>query len=90
MKKIKSMNELVTRRYHSNLRTLKRLVAELNVHLVPFDQAEPSDVCVLSDSDIELLERKLRCNSCNENYFVSEQQYFEHETEFNTFIDEQV
>lgn len=90
MKKTKSMNELIIRRYHSDVRKLKRLVAELNVQLVPFDQAEPSDVCILSNSDVELQERKLRCNSSNENYFISESSYYKYEKEFTTFIDELV
>ena len=84
-----SNHELFLRRYKSDLRKLKQLTTTLNVELHDFDAAQPSDRCVLSKSDEELEEYKLRCSSSNDGYFISQNDYDEHE-EFHSFIDEQV
>ena len=84
-----SNHELFLRRYKSDLRKLKQLTTTLNVKLHDFDAAQPSDVCILSKSDEELEEHKLRCSSSNNGYFISQNDYDEYE-EFHSFIDEQV
>lgn len=91
MKVTKQMgtHELLARRFKSDLRKLKKLVAELGVKLHSYDLAEPSDICILSNSDVEKLEHKLRCQSSNENYFISQNDYDEHE-EFHSFVDDQI
>ena len=84
-----SNHELFLRRYKSDLRKLKQLTTTLNVELHDFDAAQPSDRCVLSKSDEELEEYKLRCSSSNNGYFISQNDYDEYE-EFHSFINEQV
>ena len=84
-----STHELLLRRYKSDLRRLKQLIVTLDVELHDFDAAQPSDVCILSKSDEELEEHKLRCSSSNNGYFISQNDYDEYE-EFHSFIDEQV
>lgn len=73
----------------NQIRKLKQLTTTLNVELHDFDAAQPSDRCVLSKSDEELGRIQLRCSSSNDGYFISQNDYDEHE-EFHSFIDEQV
>lgn len=38
-----------------------------------YEQAEPSDICVLSSSEIEIGATRQECLLENENYFVNEE-----------------
>lgn len=70
--RVQSAKELDLRRYHAQVRKLKKLCEDNDVSLFTYDEAEDTMVCILSDSDYELGDTKPYCSKDRENYFVTE------------------
>lgn len=70
--RVQSAKELESRRYHAQVRKLKKLCEDNDISLFTYDKAEDTMVCVLSDSDYELGDTKPYCSKENENYFITE------------------
>ncbi len=70
--RVQSAKELDLRRYHAQVRKLKKLCEDNDVPLFTYDEAEDTMVCILSDSDYELGDTKPYCSKDHENYFITE------------------
>lgn len=79
-----SESELNLRRFHSDVRKLKRVCRDNNVLLLEFDEALNDDVCILSQSEYEIGSVKEYLSNSLESYFVHDsdfsrtQQLFDH------------
>ena len=69
--RIQSADELTKRRFHSDVRKLRKLCATNAINLADFDEAEDDWVCIISDNDYEIGALKHDCSPDSENYFVS-------------------
>jgi hypothetical protein len=65
--------QLLQRRYRCDVRHLKEKCTKLRIALMSYEQAGPSDICVLSSSEIEIGATRQECLLENENYFVNEE-----------------
>ena len=80
-----SESELELRRFHSDVRKLKKVCREHNITLLEFDEAINDDVCILSQSEYEIGSTKEYISSSLECYFVHDynfskvQQLLDHE-----------
>lgn len=70
-RRTQSEKELLKRRYHSDVRKLKKLCEECDIKLYTYNNAPEDAVCVLSSSEYELGELRKTCSIEYENYFVS-------------------
>lgn len=76
MRKIRISNDgAVKRRFHADVRKLKKNCEENNFHLVTIDEASAYYICVLSDTDYEIGDEASMCSEENENYFLSPTEY---------------
>lgn len=79
-----SESELNLRRFHSDVRKLKKVCRDNNVLLLEFDEALNDDVCILSQSEYEIGSVKEYLGNSLESYFVHDsdfsrtQQLFDH------------
>ena len=79
-----SESELELRRFHSDVRKLKKVCREHNITLLEFDEAINDDVCILSQSEYEVGSAKEYLSNSLESYFVHDsdfsktQQLFDH------------
>lgn len=79
-----SESELELRRFHSDVRKLKKVCRDNNIALLEFDEALNDDVCILSQSEYEVGSAKEYLNNSLESYFVHDsdfsrtQQLFDH------------
>ena len=77
--------ELELRRFHSDVRKLKKVCRDNNIALLEFDEALNDDVCILSRDEYEVGSTKEYLSNSVENYFVHDlefsrtQQLFDHE-----------
>jgi hypothetical protein len=69
------MSEMIRRRFHADVRGLKKRCKSLDVALHDFYNACDTDVCILSSDEYEIGNSKVDCSPENENYFVSEDNY---------------
>lgn len=67
--------ELLTRRFHSDVRKLKQRCTELNLWLKDIGEAQVKDICVISTSDYEIGSFREDCSKENENWFLSIKEY---------------
>ena len=80
-----SESELELRRFHSDVRKLKKVCRDNNIALLEFDEALNDDVCILSKDEYEVGSAKEYLSNSLENYFVHDldfsrtQQLFDHE-----------
>lgn len=80
-----SNEELEIRRFHKDVRKLKKVCNDNNITLLFYDDALDDDVCILSNNEYEIGATKEYVNEYSENYFVHEedfsktQQLFDHE-----------
>lgn len=80
-----SESELELRRFHSDVRKLKKVCREHNITLLEFDEAINDDVCILSRSEYEIGSAKEYLSNSLESYFVHDynfskvQQLLDHE-----------
>ena len=79
-----SESELELRRFHSDVRKLKKICRDNNIALLEFDEALNDDVCILSRSEYEIGSTKEYLSNSLESYFVHDsdfsrtQQLFDH------------
>lgn len=79
-----SESELELRRFHSDVRKLKKVCRDNNIALLEFDEALNDDVCILSRSEYEVGSAKEYLSNSVESYFVHDsdfsrtQQLFDH------------
>lgn len=79
-----SESELELRRFHSDVRKLKRVCRDNNIVLLEFDEALNDDTCILSQSEYEIGSVKEYISNSPECYFVHDsdfsrtQQLFDH------------
>ena len=73
--RIPSISEMIKRRYHADVRKLKKQCEELEITLFDFYSANDSCVCILSSDEYEIGCNHADCSAENENYFVSEDDY---------------
>jgi hypothetical protein len=70
-----SEKELLTRRYHQDVRNFKKWCENNNVSYKTFDEASNDDICVLSKNELlESLDRSL-ISEDNECYFLNQDDY---------------
>lgn len=80
-----SESELELRRFHSDVRKLKKVCRDNNIALLEFDEALNDDVCILSQSEYEIGSAKEYLSNSLESYFVHDsdfsrtQQLLDHE-----------
>lgn len=80
-----SESELELRRFHSDVRKLKKVCRDNNIALLEFDEALNDDVCILSRSEYEIGSAKEYLSNSLESYFVHDsdfsrtQQLLDHE-----------
>jgi len=67
--------ESITRKYHRQVRRLQDLCEKQGIQLRIYEDATDDDICVLSSSDFEIGEPVKNCDSSNESYFVSFDDY---------------
>lgn len=67
--------ESITRKYHRQVRRLQDLFEKQGIQLRIYEDATDDDVCVLSSNDYEIGEPVKNCDSSNESYFVSFDDY---------------
>lgn len=70
-----SQAEREVRQHHSDVRHLKKWCERSNTFPKTWDQAELSDVCVLSRSEYDLREERISVIEDNESYFLSHEDY---------------
>lgn len=63
------------RRFHADVRKLKKTCEENNFHLKTIDEAPAYYICVLSDIDYEIGDEASMCDENNENYFLNPIEY---------------
>ena len=79
-----SESELELRRFHSDVRKLKKVCRDNNIVLLEFDEALNDDTCILSQSEYEVGVAKEYASNNLECYFVHSfdfsrtQQLFDH------------
>ena len=79
-----SESELELRRFHSDVRKLKKVCRDNNIALLGFDEALNDDVCILSRSEYEIgsakeyLSNSLECYFVHDSDFSRTQQLFDH------------
>lgn len=79
-----SESELELRRFHSDVRKLKKVCRDNNIVLLEFDEALNNDTCILSQSEYEVGVAKEYASNSLECYFVHDsdfsrtQQLFDH------------
>lgn len=79
-----SDDELVLRRFHKDVRKLKRVCRDNNITLLEYENALNDDVCILSQSEYEIGAAKEYVTEGIESYFVhssdfsTTQQLFDH------------
>ena len=73
--RIPSTSEMIRRRFHADVRGLKKKCKSLDIVLYDFYSADNTMLCVLSSDEYEIGEEKCRCLPEHENYFVSEEDY---------------
>lgn len=74
-KRTYSEHELLTRRFHSDVRKLKAVCELNNFELSTYDISKPDWICILSSSDYELGSEMIDCGENNENYFLNPEDY---------------
>ena len=62
---------LQKRRFHRELRNLKKFSKENDLTLKSFDDASPYDQCVISENEFEIGELARECDPDLESYFYS-------------------
>ena len=70
-----SENELCTRRYHSEVRAFKEWCQKHGIVYKTYDNADPSDVCVLSRDEYNLHDTRQIIFLDSECYFLSIEDY---------------
>lgn len=70
-----SESELELRRFHSDVRKLKKVCRDNNIALLEFDEALNDDVCILSLSEYEIGSAKEYLSNSVENYFVHDSEF---------------
>ena len=73
--RIQSTSEMIRRRFHADVRGLKKRCKSLDIALHDFYNADDMMICILSSNEYEIGETKSGCSSENESYFVSEDDY---------------
>ena len=73
--RIQSTSEMIRRRFHADVRGLKRKCEQNNIALFTYYNAKDSDICILSSDEYEIGSGRIDCSPENENYFVSENDY---------------
>lgn len=73
--RIPSTSEMIRRRFHADVRGLKKRCKSLDIDLHDFYNADDTMICILSSDEYEIGETKGGCSPENENYFVSEDDY---------------
>jgi translation elongation factor P/translation initiation factor 5A len=67
--------EMMTRRYHAQVRrTLKDLDSK-NIEVKTFDGADDTDICILSRNEFDISEMRKNIEENNESYFINIQDY---------------
>ena len=67
--------ELEHRRHLSNVRHLKKWCEEHNLECRTWEDAQLTDICVVSTSDYDLYEERSTCVQDNDSYFLSPVDY---------------
>ena len=70
-----SESELELRRFHSDVRKLKKVCRDNNIALLWFDEALNDDVCILSRSEYEIGSTKEYLSNSLESYFVHDSDF---------------
>lgn len=78
-----SESELELRRFHSDVRKLKKVCRDNNVLLLEFDEALNDDVCILSQSEYEIGSVKEYLSNSLESYFVHDSDFSRTQQLFN-------
>ena len=63
--------ELEHRRHLSNVRHLKKWCEERDIEYKTWEDAQLTDICVVSASDYDLHEERSTCVQDNDSYFIS-------------------
>ncbi len=80
-----SDHELELRRFHKDVRKLKRVCEDNGITLLGYDDALNDDVCILSESEYEIgaikeyISEGLECYFIHDSDFNTVQQLFDHE-----------
>lgn len=70
-----SDDELLKRRFHSEVRNLKRACEQQGIKLYNYENAPVDSICILSKEDCELGAVRRYVFVDNESYFVEESYY---------------
>lgn len=70
-----SDKELEIRRYHKDVKRVKRWCSDNDVELHTYQEASSDELCVLSQDEYEISARRGYLKEDNESYFVSEEDY---------------
>lgn len=63
-------HEMELRRFHADVRKLKKTCEDKGIVLKTYEDASDDDICVLSNNEYEISETKFSCDPEHENYFV--------------------
>lgn len=80
-----SESELELRRFHKDVRKLKKVCEDNGIPLLEYDNALNDDVCILSQSEYEIgatkeyIDEGLECYFVHDSEFNIVQQLFDHE-----------
>lgn len=80
-----SDHELELRRFHKDVRKLKKVCEDNGITLLEYDDALNDDVCILSQSEYEIgaikeyIDEGLECYFVHDSEFSTVQQLFDHE-----------
>ena len=80
-----SNSELDLRRFHKDVRTLKKVCRDNNITLLEYEEAINDDICILSQSEYEIGATKeyasegLECYFVHSSNFSKVQQLLDHE-----------
>lgn len=66
-----STHETLLRRYHADVRKLKKICEDCDIKLYTYSNAPDDALCVLSRSDYELGEIRKNIEEDNESYFTT-------------------
>lgn len=65
----------IKRRFHADVRKLKKVCEENNFNLKTIDEVPAYYICVLSDVEYEIGDQASMCDENNENYFLNPADY---------------
>ena len=74
-RRVMGEKEMITRRYHAQVRKTLEDLDSKNIEVKTFDEADDTDICILSRNEFDISEMRKNIEENNESYFISIQDY---------------